>query len=131
THIDRPGALQAFTISGFTQLGDNSTYPENSHTSTFQLDSSLTRIQGSHTLKFGLLFLRHRFNGFSAFPTRGTFDFNGQFTRQINTTSSQTALADFALGVPDAVNRNILVGGFGMRRWTLAPYVQDSWRVTS
>ena len=71
-----------------------------------------------------------RFNGFSAFPTRGAYDFNGQFTRQVNSTGSQTALADFALGVPDSVNRNILNGTFGMRRWTLAPYIQDSWRVT-
>ena len=125
------GGLPAFTITGFQALGDNSTYPENSQITTFQLDSSLSLIRGAHTIKFGGLFLRHRFNGFSAFPTRGTYDFNGQFTRQVNTTSSQTALADFALGVPDAVNRNVLVGGFGMRRWTFAPYFQDSWRITS
>ncbi len=127
---DRAGGLPAFTISGFTQLGDNSTFPENSHSATFQLDSSLTRIQGSHTIKFGVLFLRHRFNGFSAFPTRGTFDFNGQFTRQIGSTSSQSALADFALGGLDSASRNILNGTFGMRMWQLAPFVQDTWRVT-
>lgn len=127
---NQSGGLPAFTISGFQVLGDNSTYPENSHSTTFQLDSSLTRIQGSHTIKLGLLFLRHRFNGFSAFPTRGTFDFNGQFTRQIGTTTSQTALADFALGALDSATRNILNGTFGMRLWQLAPFVQDSWRVT-
>jgi hypothetical protein len=127
---DRSGGLPAFTISGFTQLGDNSSFPENSHTATFQLDSSLTKIQGSHTIKFGVLFLRHRFNGFSAFPTRGTFDFNGQFTRQIGGTSSQSALADFALGAIDNANRNVLNGTFGMRMWQLAPFVQDSWRAT-
>ncbi len=127
---NRSGGLPAFTISGYTQLGDNSTYPENSHTATFQLDSTLTRIQGSHTIKFGALFLRHRFNGFSAFPTRGTFDFNGQFTRQIGSTSSQSALADFALGATDAASRNILNGTFGMRMWQFAPFVQDTWRAT-
>jgi hypothetical protein len=128
---DRSGGIPAFTFSGFTQLGDNSTFPENSHSATFQLDSSLTRIQGSHTLKFGALFLRHRFNGFSAFPTRGTFDFNGQFTRQIGSTSSQSALADFALGAMDTASRNILNGTFGMRMWQFAPYLQDSWRATN
>ena len=126
---DRSGGLPAFTISGYSALGDNSTFPENSHSTTFQLDSSLTRIQGSHTLKFGLLFLRHRFNGFSAFPARGTFDFNGQFTRQLGSTSSATALADFALGATDAATRNVSNGTFGMRLWQLAPFVQDSWRV--
>jgi Carboxypeptidase regulatory-like domain len=127
---DKSGGLPAFTISGFQEIGDNSTYPEDSHITTFQLDSALTKVAGAHTFKAGLLFLRHRFNGFSAFPTRGTFDFNGQFTRQIGSTSSQTALADFALGATDSATRNILNGTFGMRLWQLAPFVQDDWRVT-
>ena len=124
------GGLPAFTISGYQEIGDNSTFPENSHTTTFQLDSALTKVWGSHTFKLGLLFLRHRFNGFSAFPTRGTFDFNGQFTRQIGSASSQSALADFALGAMDTATRNILNGTFGMRSWQLAPFLQDSWRVS-
>jgi Carboxypeptidase regulatory-like domain len=124
------GGIPAFTVSGFTVLGDNSTYPENSAITTFQADTALTKIYKSHTIKTGLVFLRHRFNGFSAFPTRGTFDFNGQFTRQIGSSSSQTALADLALGAPDAITRNILTSEFGMRVFTVAPYIQDSWRVT-
>jgi Carboxypeptidase regulatory-like domain len=127
---DKSGGIPAFTVSGFTEIGDNSTYPEDSAITTFQGDSALTMIRGAHTLKFGLVFLRHRFNGFSAFPTRGTFDFNGQFTRQIGSSSSQTALADLALGAPDSITRNILESTFGMRMYTIAPYIQDSWRVT-
>jgi hypothetical protein len=129
---DKSGGLPAFTITGSQEIGDNSTYPEDSHTTTFQLDSAVSMIRGSHTIEAGELFLRHRFNGYSAFPTRGTFDFNGQFTRQIGGTSSAAALADFALGATDAVNRNILQGGgFGMRIWTVAPFVQDTWRVSA
>ncbi|MFZ0589287.1 MAG: carboxypeptidase regulatory-like domain-containing protein [Bryobacteraceae bacterium] len=127
---NKSGGLPAFTISGFQEIGDNSTYPEDSHITTFQLDSALTKVKGAHTIKFGLLFLRHRFNGFSAFPTRGTFDFNGQFTRQIGSTTSATSLSDFALGATDSASRNILNGTFGMRLWQIAPFVQDTWRVT-
>jgi hypothetical protein len=127
---DKSGGIPAFTVSGFTEIGDNSTYPEDSAITTFQLDSALTMIRGSHTIKVGGVFLRHRFNGFSAFPTRGTFDFNGQFTRQIGSSSSATALADLALGAPDAITRNILESTFGMRMFTVAPYIQDSWRIT-
>lgn len=128
---NKSGGLPAFTIAGYQELGDNSTYPEDSQITTFQLDSALTMIRGAHTIKTGILFLRDRFNGFSAFPTRGAYDFNGQFTRQIGTAGAQTSLADFLLGAPDNVNRNILDGTFGMRLWTLAPFVQDSWRVTN
>ena len=55
---DRSGGLPGLTITGFQVLGDNSTYPENSQITTFQVDSSLSLIRGPHTIKFGALFLR-------------------------------------------------------------------------
>jgi hypothetical protein len=124
------GGLSAFTVSGLTEIGDNSTYPEDSAITSIQLDSTLTVIRGSHTLKFGAVALRHWFNGFSGFPDRGTFDFNGQFTRPIGSSSSKSALADLALGAMDAGSRSYLDGTFGMRFWQLAPFFQDSWRAT-
>jgi hypothetical protein len=128
---NKSGGLPAFTITGFQVIGDNSTFPENSQTVSFDYEDVFTINHGSHTLKFGGLFVRNRFDGFSAFPTRGQYDFNGQFTRQIGASGSQSALADFALGAPDAVTRNILVGTFGMRYWNLGTFADDSWRVTN
>jgi len=127
---DKSGGLPAFLVTGFQGIGDSSTFPENSQTTTFQYEDVLTLVRGSHALKFGGVFLRHRFDGFSAFPVRGTYNFNGQFTRQIGATATQTALADFALGIPSGVTRNILAGTFGMRFWELATFADDSWRVT-
>ncbi|MBI3697833.1 MAG: TonB-dependent receptor, partial [Acidobacteria bacterium] len=128
---DKSGGLPSFSITGFQVLGDNSTYPENSQTVSFQYEDILTVVRNSHTLKFGGMYVRHRFNGFSAFPTRGDFAFNGQFTRQIGGTGAATALADFALGATSGITRNILVGTFGMRIWNLAAFVDDTWRVTN
>jgi hypothetical protein len=128
---NKSGGLPAFTITGFQVIGDNSTFPENSQTTSFDYEDVLTILRGSHTLKFGGLFVRNRFDGFSAFPARGQYDFNGQFTRQIGASGSQSALADFALGAPDAVTRNVLVGTFGMRYWNLGAFADDSWRVTN
>ena len=127
---NKSGGLPSFTISGFQTLGDNSTFPEDSHITTYQADGAITHVKGTHTIKTGILFLRHDFNGYSAFPTRGTFDFNGQFTRQINASGSQTALADLALGAYDTASRNVLTSTFGMRIFQVAPFVQDTWRVT-
>lgn len=126
----RSGGLPGFTVSGFQALGDTSSYPEDSHVTTFQYDGSITKTHGSHTIKAGALFLRHLFNGYSAFPTRGTYDFNGQFTRQIGNSSATSALADFALGATDAANRNILNGTFAMRIFQFDPFIEDSWRVS-
>jgi outer membrane receptor protein involved in Fe transport len=128
---DKSGGLPSFAVSGFRLIGDASTFPENSQTVSFQYEDILTVVRASHTLKFGGIYVRHRFNGFSAFPTRGQYTFSGQFTRQIGASGAQTALADFALGAPDGITRNVLVGTFGMRSWTLAAFADDSWRVNN
>ena len=128
---DKSGGLPSMSITGFQGLGDNSTYPENSQTASIQYEDILSLSLGSHTMKFGGQYIRHRFNGFSAFPTRGDFTFNGQFTRQIGTSTAATALADFALGATNGINRNILVGTFGMRNWNLSAFADDTWRVTN
>lgn len=124
------GGMPAFTISGLSEIGDNSSYPENSAQTSIQADTALTWVHGSHTAKFGIMALRHFFNGFSGFPSRGTFDFNGEFTSQLNSSSTATALADFAMGAMDSGSRAYLDGPFALRAWQLSPYAQDDWRVT-
>jgi len=128
---DKSGGLPSFQVTGFQNIGDSNTYPENSQSVSFQYEDILTVVKNSHTLKFGGMYVRNRFNGFSAFPTRGTYTFNGQFTRQIGATASTTALADYALGVPNGINRNVLAGTFGMRFYNLAAFFDDSWRVNN
>ena len=124
------GGMPAFTVSGLSEIGDNSTYPEDSAQTTLQGDSALTIIHGPHTVKLGIVALRHYFNAFSGFPDRGTFDFDGEFTSQLNSSSTATALADFAMGAMDSASRAYLDGSVGMRAWQLSPYAQDDWRVT-
>jgi hypothetical protein len=128
---DKSGGLPAILLTGFTLIGDNSTFPEDSASTSYQFENVFTLIRGAHTLKAGGLYVHHRFNGFSAFPTRGDFTFNGQFTRQAGTSGSQTALADFALGALSASTRNVLAGTFGMRFFNTAAFVEDSWRVSN
>jgi hypothetical protein len=125
------GGLPGLTITGFQVIGDSSTYPEFSRMTIFQYEDNITMVRGKHTFKFGAMVNRNRFNGFSAFPTRGTYTFSGQFTRQTGASTSLTSLSDFALGAPSAVSRNILTAEFGMRFWNVGGYAQDSWRVTN
>jgi hypothetical protein len=127
---DKSGGLPGMNVTGYRSLGDSSTYPENSQTVSFQYEDILTLVKNNHTWKFGGQYVSHRFNGFSAFPTRGTFDFNGQFTRQIGSTGAATALADWALGAVSGTNRNVLEGTFGMRFYNLNAFVDDTWRVS-
>jgi Carboxypeptidase regulatory-like domain len=129
-YSSQAGGLPAITISGFAGIGDSSSYPEQSRITTFQYDADIIKVKGTHSIKAGFLFLRHRFNGYSAFPVRGSFDFNGQFTSQIGQQTASAALADFAIGAEDSASRNILLGEFGMRNLQIGGFAQDSWRVT-
>ena len=112
-------------------VGDNSTYPEFSQMTLFQYEDNLTWFAAITPSSSAAAFIRDRFNGFSAFPTRGSYTFNGQFTRQTGASTSVTALSDFALGAPSDATRNILEGEFGMRFWNLNTFAQDTWRVTN
>ncbi len=125
------GGLPGYAITGYATIGDSGTYPEYSRFLTFQYEDVLTVVRGSHTLKFGGEFLRHRQDGFSGYPTRGSYTFNGQFTSQIGSPSSIAALADFAIGTPSAISRAELPGTFGLRKWYTSGFAQDSWRITN
>lgn len=125
------GGMPAFTVSGLSEIGDNSSSPEDSAQTTLQLDSAMTISHGAHSIKFGAVALRHFLNGFSGFPNRGTFDFNGEFTSQLNVSSSATALADFAMGAMDSGSRSYLDGPFALRAWQLSPYIQDDIHVSN
>ena len=129
---DNSGGLPGFTISGgYATIGDASTFPEFSRQLSYQYENITNIVKSTHSVKFGARYIRHIFNGYSAFPTRGTYSFNGQFTRQIGGTTSATALSDFALGAPDTVNRGYFPGVFGLRFFMFGAFVEDTWRVTN
>ena len=129
---DNSGGLPGFTISGgYATIGDAGTFPEFSRTISYQYEDMLSIVKSSHSLKFGARYLRHVFNGYSAFPTRGTYTFNGQFTRQMGSSTAATALSDFALGAPDTINRGYFPGVFGIRFPMFATFVEDTWRVSN
>ena len=129
---DNAGGLPGFTISGgYAAIGDASTFPEFSRTISYQYENITSIVKGSHALKFGARYLRHVFNGYSAFPTRGTYTFNGQFTRQVGASTAATALSDFALGAPDTINRGYFPGVFGIRFPMFAAFAEDTWRINN
>jgi Carboxypeptidase regulatory-like domain/TonB dependent receptor/TonB-dependent Receptor Plug Domain len=125
------GGIPGYAITGYATIGDSGTYPEYSRFLTLQYEDVLTVVRGAHTLKFGAEFLRFREDGFSGYPARGSYTFNGQFTSQIGSPSSATALADYAIGAPNQITRALLPGTFGLRKWDLSGFAQDSWRITN
>jgi hypothetical protein len=90
------GAGSAVSSANSPLFGSSSAYPELFHAMTYEYKDALTVTRNTHTLKFGASFVRDQFNGHTSITPRGVWDFSGQFTRQIGSSTTGTALADFA-----------------------------------
>ena len=126
--------IPAIGISGFgtnPMIGSNSANPEFLRAAIFQYEDVATWNRGSHSIKFGGVFYRDRFDAHTSNFPRGIYDFNGQYTSQIGSINSAAGLADFALGVPDSIQRTEQFGFFGERRWRMGSFVEDAWRVNN
>ena len=93
---------------------------------TVQLTDNLTRIQGKHTLRFGLDFRRQRFNALMYFAPSddyGDFTFSGSLTNY--------SFGDFLLGTPNPSYFAVIGPQMDAHTVHWGVYGQDSWQVNS
>ncbi len=116
--VSGPSASAINFNLGFSQFG-----PQPRIDQTYQFGDSLSKIAGTHTLKFG--FSMRRFEVFNPFShdNSGVFDFGGQ-----GAFSTGDVGADFLLGIPDSYQQ-----GSGdvlnERAQEYYSYFQDQWRI--
>ena len=91
--------------------------------------------RGRHTIQFGGDVRRQEFNIFSQQDARGTFDFTGAATQAMSggalVAGTGSDLADFMLGVPDAVQISFGNADKYLRGWSYDAFINDDWRVNS
>lgn len=123
------GAFPAITPAGVAAIGatsqERSQFPIRQH----QIISTLTKVQGSHLLKFGGELRRSRnYDVFSPLLA-GQYDFQTTGTGLPGTAGTGVGFASFLAG---------FVNGFSMRAtdpldraaWYLAGFLQDDWKVS-
>jgi hypothetical protein len=98
---------------------------------SFQIFSNLTKVAGSHTLKFGVDLRQQRESSTSYGNSVGQYDFNSSFTNA--GTGAPTAplgqdIAAFLLGFPTGGNYNLNTSRTQSSDY-YAFFVQDDWRV--
>ena len=94
----------------------------NQWNNTFYLSDSISKVIGTHTLKFGAQFHDDQVNELPNATFNGTFSIDG--------TETGNAFADFLLGFPS--NYTQTTGqSFYLRNRYGAAFVEDSWRVRS
>jgi hypothetical protein len=89
---------------------------------TYQVTDSVTKVLGSHTLKFGGEFHADQINADPIAQFNGSFVFTGQETG--------VDFADFLIGVPSQYNQSQL-NPFYARNKYVGAFAQDSWHARS
>ncbi|HEY1336312.1 MAG TPA: TonB-dependent receptor, partial [Bryobacteraceae bacterium] len=125
------GGLTPQSITGYTQLGRQSTNPQFQNPTDINPRASYTWNAGRQTLKFGLEFAAINVDVNDTNPNYGLDSYTSQFSRPAGRASSNLYnLADFMLGLRSQY-------GFGtrvvapMRRRSYYGYIQDDIKATS
>ncbi|HVY93475.1 MAG TPA: carboxypeptidase-like regulatory domain-containing protein [Bryobacteraceae bacterium] len=128
------------SFTNFTSLNDG--VPTANHSTSYNLNDSLSWTRGSHTFQFGGGGSMRQTNTLTSQLARGNFSFTGQNTEQIvngvgvNTKANPTGydLADFLLGLPTSASVNKYLNGNNnlyYRQKTVSAYFNDDWRVST
>jgi hypothetical protein len=137
------GGLPAISIGGLATLGSNSFLPSDEVSQTLQLTDDFTKIWGNHSFKVGIESQHVKFSVLQPAYSRGTFDFNGQYTDVPQANNGGTGLAQLLLvptaatvpngvnysGGSDAINASNVNKTYDARTY-LATYFQDDWKVS-
>src|SRR5206468_7503784 len=81
-------------ITGFSNPG-NGAITQGAIENIYTAADTLSSVFGNHTLKMGVELQHRRFFHVTEVPPRGTFNFNGQYSRN--------AIVDYLLGIPNQV----------------------------
>src|SRR6185437_9152407 len=110
-------------VSGYSNVGNPITGPQNTHQNDYQLYYSLATTRGRHNFKFGADLDRQQINALLGIATNGFFVF-APFP-------ASDSFASFLLGQPVQFFQGGGDFSRGLRKWIAAGYAQDEWRATS
>jgi len=101
---------------------DTGSWPWHNAADSQQVRDDVSKMAGSHALKFGGQFMRYRKNQDIFGQTQGGYTFNGRFTG--------SDVADFLLGLANSYHELAIQDRGHWRTTTLSFYFTDSWRAT-
>jgi hypothetical protein len=123
--------LPAFNITGLEFLGDQTLLPVKRGQNVFHYLDNLSWTHGRHTFKMGGDYRRTQFNINQPGGPRGSFTFDGVFTRlPVTPTGTGSGVADLLLGYADSATlSNSVTIGVRIHAWS--GFFQDDWKVNS
>ncbi len=119
-------------IPNYAAVSDPSNpFPNIRKDNLYQLNETMSINRAAHAFKFGVQAYRSELNGVQNSHGRGTFEFDGRFTRNpaaANTTGNE--FADYMLGFASRSQRQVGSTRVDMRSTLFAAFFQDDWKAT-
>ena len=123
------GGLPAVSLSGISGFGSPTWSTTDEHENVITLLDSVTKIVGNHALKAGVSFQSVRFSTLQPQQSRGTYNYTGEYTSNLNASNTGYGVADFLLDQQNSAGlSNETTNGDAF--WYNAAFVQDDWRIS-
>jgi len=119
------------TPQDFTGLSGGPAFlPANPRQDLEQLEDSVSWVKGTHQLKFGFRAVHLFYSPFTNTNTRGTINFNDNFTNNPETNSGGSGIATLLLGYSTSGSRGYLISPYYLSSNEFAAFVEDDWKVS-
>ena len=117
----RDDGYPSLSVTGFSQVGDNTSFPNLRHTNTYQAADSFTLLHGPNTFTFGADIRKLELNGHLDELARGSLTFAGYVTG--------SPLSDLLLGYPNFGLQAQVNNSIRLRSASYDAFFQDEWKV--
>ena len=122
------GGLPGVSVGGISGFGSPTWAATDEHENVYEIIDNVTKVKGNHSLKAGVSFESIRFSTLQPQQSRGTYNYNGEYTSDLNAANTGYGVADFLLDMQNSAGLSNEVTN-GDARWDNAVYFQDDWRL--
>lgn len=125
------GGVPKFTMSNYVVMGDSYTALEYKDP-IYEYMANATKIEKSHSIRFGFDISRQHENHIETAPTNFTFTGGVTSLNGGPSANQYNQIADFLLGLPQSVTNSLQIQQplLTLRTWEFAIYARDQWQAT-
>ena len=124
------GIPRITNVVGVSGFGNDSSGPFAIYNTVFQWTDNFSWIKNKHSLRFGGELRRDRYNQKGNEFARGSFEFNGTYTRNPFTGTGGNSTADFLLGTLSRAEAAVWLAFAQFRASSAYFYIDDTYRMT-
>jgi hypothetical protein len=124
--------LPNLNIQDFTGIASGAAFlPAHPKQTNIQFEDNVSWTKGTHEMKFGFRYIRELVMPFTNTNTRGTINFNDNFTDNPVNATGGSGIATLLLGYSTSGSRGFLITPYYMTNQEFAGFFQDDWKVNS